>query len=69
MAEVITRNVSGNEVTYKYHHTSTARGYVSVKAEDGIEKPYKGRFGEGIKIYKHNRMSNIYCYVEYWIKQ
>lgn len=50
-----------------YHHTSLCRGYVSVKAEDGIRQPYKGRFGKGFTVKKHNPNSTLYCYIEYWI--
>ena len=51
----------------KYHHTSLTRGYVSVKAHDGIKEPYKGRFGEGYTIKRHNPRSTSYCFIEYYI--
>ena len=51
----------------RLHHTALSRGYVKV-AEDGMEETYNGRFGEGIKIYRHNTQSTQYCIVEYWVK-
>ena len=30
---------------YRAHHTSLTKGYVS-KASNGIQEPYKGKFGE-----------------------
>lgn len=48
------------------HHTSLSRGYVSVKSIGEVE-PYKGKFGEGYKVKKHNPNSTRYCIVEYWI--
>ena len=51
----------------KYHHTSLCRGYVSVKAVDGIKETYKGRFGEGYTIKRHNPNSTFYCFIEYYV--
>lgn len=51
-----------------YHHTSLARGYVSVKSE-GIKEPYKGKFGTGYTIKKHNPHSTRYCYILYYIEK
>lgn len=53
----------------RYHHTSTAAGYVSVKCEETDPIPYKGRFGDGYVIRIHNPESTQYCYVQYWIKE
>lgn len=51
------------------HHTSYARGYVSRKMKwselEGEE--YKGKFGEGFKVYSPNFNSTNYCYVTYYI--
>ena len=51
----------------KYHHTSYAAGYVKV----GIARveTYKGRYGEGFKVYTHNYNSNRYCFVSYYVKE
>lgn len=51
------------------HHTSPMRGYVSRKNQAGIAVPYKGRFGEGVKIYTPNFESTRYCYVPYYTKK
>ena len=46
------------------HHEALARGYIRVG--ETKEEPYKGRFGVGKKVYKHNPNSSRYCIVEYW---
>ena len=52
----------------KYHHTATARGYVSRRsgADHPIE-PYKGKFGEGYKIYSPRWDTTRFCNVTYYI--
>lgn len=56
------------EKNYKYHHTALTRGYVSVKAADGIREDYKGRFGTGYTVLRHNPNSTQYCYKEYYVE-
>lgn len=51
----------------KYHHTSLTRGYVSVKDENGIKEPYKGRFGVGYTVKRNNPDSTRFCYIDYYI--
>ena len=50
-----------------YHHTALSRGYIRI-GETRTES-YSGRFGTGLKIYKHNPSSSRYCIVEYWTKE
>ena len=54
---------------YKYHHTATARGYVSrrISAEDYPREPYNGRYGKGYKIYSPRWDTTQYCNVTYYI--
>nr|DAD69810.1 MAG TPA: hypothetical protein [Siphoviridae sp. ctfYP22] len=47
-------------------HTSLFRGYVSRVKGQTVE-PYKGRFGEGIKLLSCNHGSTRYNYVTYYI--
>lgn len=47
-------------------HTSLSQGYVS-RVGDPIIEPYKGRFGEGVKLFSCNYDSTRYCYVTYYI--
>lgn len=54
---------------YKEGHTSLARGYVSRRLPEGIAKPYKGKFGEGWKIYTPSWKSTKYCYVTYYTER
>lgn len=56
------------EKNYTEHHTSYARGYVSVKASPIIES-YKGKFGEGYRVLKHNPNSTQYMIVTYFIRK
>lgn len=53
---------------YRYHHSAYMRGYISVKAKDGIKTPYTGRFGTGYILKKHSYRSSRYCCGEYWIE-
>ena len=47
-------------------HTSLFWGYVS-RVGDPVIEPYKGRFGEGIKLLSCNHGSTRYSYVTYYI--
>lgn len=47
-------------------HTSLYRGYVSRVKGQTVE-PYKGKFGEGVKLLSCNRNSTRYSYVTYYI--
>lgn len=47
-------------------HTSLYRGYVSRVKGQEVE-PYKGRFGEGVKLLSCNYESTRYSYVTYYI--
>lgn len=53
---------------YTYHHTSLARGYVSVKSE-GIREAYNRKFGTGYTVKRNNPGSTRYCFVDYYINQ
>jgi len=46
-------------------HTSLFRGYVSRVKGQTVE-PYKGRFGEGVKLLSCNLNSTRYSYVTYY---
>lgn len=50
----------------KYHHTGSARGYISRKC-DGIVYPYKGRFGTGYVIHAPRWDTTQYYSVQYYI--
>lgn len=52
------------------HATSWARGYVSRvgSGHNGI-LPYKGRYGEGYKVYTASWESTRYCRVRYYIRE
>lgn len=47
------------------HHTALTRGYIHIGEE--IKEKYKGRFGEGYTIKKHNPQSTQYCLKTYYI--
>lgn len=47
-------------------HTSLFRGYIS-RVEGQKVEPYKGRFGEGVKLLSCNHGSTRYSYVTYYI--
>jgi len=49
----------------KLHHTALARGYQTVKKD--CVRPYKGRFGEGFVVFRHNPNSTRFMCVEYWV--
>lgn len=63
----MTRTMTINGVTYEYHHTAMARGYLC-KSQDGLTEDYKGRYGEGKKIHRHTTETTYYHPVEYWIE-
>ena len=47
-------------------HTSYYMGYVSRRGGPRIE-PYKGKFGEGVKLLSCNYDSTRYSYVTYYV--
>lgn len=47
-------------------HTSLFRGYVSRVKGQTVE-PYKGRFGEGVKLLSCNHGSTRYSYVTHYV--
>jgi hypothetical protein len=51
---------------FKKSHTSKTRGYVRVGTETIVA--YKGRFGEGFKVFSNNKQSSQYCFVTYYVK-
>lgn len=51
----------------RLHHVALTRGYVSVKAVDGIKEDYEGRFGKGYTVKRHNPDSTRYCFIEYYV--
>ena len=51
----------------RYHHTATARGYISRKLY-GIASEYNGAFGKGVMIRRPRTDSNSYHYVEYYVE-
>lgn len=55
-----------NEGLIKELHTSLFRGYVSRVKGQTVE-PYKGRFGEGVKLLSCNHNSTRYSYVTYYV--
>lgn len=55
------------EKTMREHHFSWASGYVSRKMPEGIVVPYKGRYGEGFKVFTPSWQSSSYCTVTYYV--
>nr|DAN21192.1 MAG TPA_asm: hypothetical protein [Bacteriophage sp.] len=55
-----------DEGLIKRLHTSLFRGYIS-RVGGPIIKPYKGRFGEGVKLLTCNHDSTRYSYVTYYV--
>lgn len=51
----------------KEHHTALTKGYVKVGEE--IKEKYKGKFGEGYTIKRHNPKSTKYCLKTYYIEE
>ena len=58
--------IAENEGLIKELHTSLFRGYVSRVKGQTVE-PYKGRFGEGVKLLSCNHNSTRYSYVTYYV--
>lgn len=56
------------QATCTKSHTSMTRGYISRKGGCKIEQ-YKGRFGEGYKVYTARTDSTQYCNVTYYINK
>lgn len=52
---------------YKYHHTGSCRGYLSRKQPPRVV-PYKGKYGEGYKVYHPRWDTTQYVSVSYYIK-
>lgn len=63
----MTKTMTINGVTYEYHHTAMAKGYIR-KSQDGLTEDYKGHFGEGKKIHRYTSETTSYHPVEYWIE-
>lgn len=59
-----------NNTGYKYHHESTAKGYVSRKSHAGggvLAYPYEGRFGKGYVVFSPRYDTTNYCFVRYYL--
>ena len=65
--EEIKMTIATVKSTYTEHHTGRARRYVSRKSE-GVLEPYKGKFGEGYKLFTPAWDSTNYCFVTYYVK-
>lgn len=52
---------------YKYHHTATAKGYVSRKGVDHEALPYVGKFGTGYVVHTPRFDTTRYHYVTYYV--
>ena len=50
----------------EFHHSATARGYVSRKNPNGYAEPYEGRFGTGIIIHKPRWNTTNYHTIVYY---
>ena len=50
----------------EFHHSATARGYVSRKDINGYAEPYEGRFGSGIIIHKPRWDTTNYHTIVYY---
>ena len=66
----MTRNELKNSKKYNLHHTGSARGYVSRKANiDSLKaKKYDGKFGKGYTVKTPRWDTTQYVNVEYWIE-
>ena len=64
----MTKTMTINGVTYEYHHTAMARGYLC-KSQNGLAEDYKGCYGEGKKIHRYTAETTLYHPVEYWIRR
>lgn len=54
---------------YKFHHSATARGYVSRKGIDRPAEEYHGRFGDGYIVRRPRFDTTQYHTVDYYIKE
>ena len=50
-----------------YHHTSYVRWYEPRRNNAGSVEDYKGKFGEGYRVYRPNWKSTQYSFVDYYI--
>ena len=55
-----------NGQLYNYHHTATAKGYMSRKVLEKLEE-YKGRYGIGYKVHRPRFDTTNYHYVDYYV--
>lgn len=62
------KTITIDGIAYTYHHTATARGYVSRKNAAGIVTPYSGRFGEGVTVDRPRKDTTRYIYRDYYLK-
>lgn len=53
---------------YRYHHTASARGYISRRAEPTPES-YTGKYGHGYIVRRPRWDTTRYHYVTYYIKE
>ena len=56
-------------VEYKFHHTATAKGYVSRKGIDRLAEEYHGRYGDGYIVRRPRWDTTYYHYITYYIKE
>lgn len=68
--EILSMSVREFRAKHKkhYHHTGSARGYISRKI-DGIIRPYSGRFGTGYVILAPRFDTTQYYSIQYYIFQ
>lgn len=49
---------------------SLYRKYVSRRLDCyGLAEEYNGRYGKGLRVFRPNRDSTNYCWVEYWVEE
>jgi hypothetical protein len=62
--------VTDSKGVCKFHKCSWARGYISrTGSGHGGVLAYKGRYGEGYKVYTASWESTRYCHVRYYIRE
>lgn len=54
---------------YTFHHTASARGYISRRWIDRPAEPYQGRFGTGYIVRRPRWDTTRYHWVTYYIKE
>lgn len=54
---------------YKFHHSATARGYVSRRGIDRIAEEYHGKYGDGFIVRRPRYDTTHYHEVTYFIKE